>query len=332
MANNAALLYAAGGGLGDSLVSTVVARALRQRFARVDALTLPGHRAMLERVPDLDAVFVDEDGDERELAAHLAARGYDACVVTWATARTARVAAAARIPIRVGQARRLYSWQFTRRVTVRSEVGDVTSPWSEIQMDYARALECDAPGAFPRFVPTDADRSEAAALVGDAPFLLLHPTNAVASRRDIWPTQAWAALARALADAFAMRVLVSGSPSDIPIVERIVGQDGVTSIAGKLSIGAFGALAQRARAFVGITTGTMHVAAAVGCPTVGIFPFQSDFPERWAPRGQRTAIVRADYPCHRGDTKESCPDYACIANLNIPRIIATTRDLLAKGE
>ncbi len=328
MANNAALLYAAGGGLGDSLVSTVVARALRQRFARVDALTLPGHRAMLERVPDLDAVFVDEGGDERELAAHLAARGYDACVMTWATARTARVAAAAQIPIRVGQARRLYSWRFTRRVTVRSEVGDVTSPWSEIQLDYARALECDAPGAFPRFVPTDADRGEAAALVGDAPFLLLHPTNAVAPRRGIWPTQAWAALARALADAFGMRVLVSGSASDAPIVERIVGQDGVTSIAGKLGIGAFGALAQRARAFVGITTGTMHVAAAVGCPTVGIFPFQSDFPERWGPRGQRTAIVRADYNCHRGDTKESCPDYACIANLNVPRIVATTHDLL----
>ena len=60
----------------------------------------------------------------------------------------------------------------------------------------------------------------------------------------------------------------------------------------------------------------MHVAAAVGCPTVGIFPFQSDFPERWAPLGERTAIVRAAYPCHPGDTKERCRDYACIANLD----------------
>ena len=91
MANGAerALLYCAGGGLGDSLVASVVARALRRRFDRVDALTLPGHAALLQRVPDLDSVLVD-DGNDRELAAQLARERYEACVVTWATARTAR--------------------------------------------------------------------------------------------------------------------------------------------------------------------------------------------------------------------------------------------------
>jgi ADP-heptose:LPS heptosyltransferase len=102
----------------------------------------------------------------------------------------------------------------------------------------------------------------------------------------------------------------------------------VKSIAGELGIGAFGALAARARAFVGITTGSMHVAAAVGAPTVGIFPFQSDYPERWAPLGERTAVVRPSYRCHKGDTKENCPDYACIANLNLPQILAATESLL----
>ncbi len=71
----------------------------------------------------------------------------------------------------------------------------------------------------------------------------------------------------------------------------------------------------------------MHVAAAVGCPTVGIFPFQSDFPERWAPLGRRVEVVRASYPCHDGDTKESCRDYACIANLDVPRILSAVAAL-----
>jgi ADP-heptose:LPS heptosyltransferase len=101
------------------------------------------------------------------------------------------------------------------------------------------------------------------------------------------------------------------------------------SIAGATSIGVFGALATRAQAFVGITTGSMHVAAAVGCPTVGIFPFQSDYPERWSPLGERTAVVRASYRCHSGDTKESCRDYACIAQLDEPRILAALSSLLA---
>jgi ADP-heptose:LPS heptosyltransferase len=124
--------------------------------------------------------------------------------------------------------------------------------------------------------------------------------------------------------------LVSGAPSDVPVVEAVIRQacdDTMVSIAGRLGIGAFGALAKRARAFVGITTGSMHVAAAVGCPTVGVFPFQSDFPDRWAPLGARTAIVRPSYPCHRGDTKEMCADYACIANLDVPRILAAMDSL-----
>src|SRR5262249_2487467 len=62
MIDGRALLYCAGGGVGDSLVASVVARALHRRFRAVDALTLEAHRAMLERVPDVDAVLVDDRG------------------------------------------------------------------------------------------------------------------------------------------------------------------------------------------------------------------------------------------------------------------------------
>jgi ADP-heptose:LPS heptosyltransferase len=338
-----ALLYCAGGGIGDSLVASVVGRALHRRFDAVEALTLPGHRDTLERVPDLDDVLIDDGGDERVLASQLAARSYDACVVTWATQRTARVPQLARIPVRVGQARRLYSHRFTERVIVRSELGNVTSHWTDILLDYARAIGCDADDHAYHFVPTlederkalDVARSAGVARNGSTgDFVILNPCNAIASRRGRWPAEGWAALAGALHQRFGSPILVSGGPGDVSIVEAVLrksrthgnfaraGGDRVTSIAGKLGIGGFGALARHARAFVGITTGSMHVAAAVGCPTVGIFPFQSDFPERWAPLGPRTAVVRPSYPCHRGDTKETCRDYECIAHLDVARILA----------
>lgn len=331
-----ALLYCAGGGIGDSLVASVVARALHSRFGVVDALTLASHRALLERVPDVDGVLVDDGGDERVLAEMLATRGYDACVVTWATSRTARVPQLAGIPVRVGQARRLYSFRFTHRVVVRSELGDVTSHWSDILLDFARAIGCDTSDRDYRFVPTADDvRASHELNAPSRDFIILNPCNAVASQRGIWPIQGWEALARALYEKFDAQVLISGAPADAPVAEAIVhaSLDGgtsdanIASIAGETEIGAFAALAQRARAFVGITTGTMHVAAAVGCPTVGIFPFQSDFPERWAPLGARTAVVRASYSCHPGDTKERCPDYACIAHLDQPRILAAVASL-----
>jgi ADP-heptose:LPS heptosyltransferase len=334
MGGSRALLYCAGGGIGDSLVASVVARALRRRFANVDALTLPGHREVLERVPDVDDVYVDDRVEDGALAQRLAGLGYGACVVTWATPRTARIAQTAAIPVRVGQARRFYSFRFTRRVVVRSEIGDVTSHWSDILLDYARAIGCDTDDHRYRFVPTADDEREAAPL-SDASgrFIILNPCNAVASRRGMWPLEGWTALAQALRSRLGTRVLISGSSADAPLADEIARRSrdaGVVSIAGATSVGAFGALARRAVAFVGITTGSMHVAAAVDAPTVGIFPFQSDYPERWAPLGARTAVVRASYPCHKGDTKERCRDYACIAALDLPRILAAVDSLVPR--
>lgn len=328
-----ALLYAAGGGIGDSLVASVVARALHQRYDGVDALTLPGHRETLERVPDIDEVLADAGEPEDELARMLSARGYDAAIVTWATPRTARVPQLAGIPIRVGQARRLYSWRFTHRIAVRSENGDVTTHWSQILLDYARAIGCDAADARPALEVTPPDSAEAQTLLsslnlGEAPFAIVHATNAIAPKRGIWPTGGWAELVKALAASFGVPVLLSGANADRPIVEEIARSSGGIPIAGNISLGGFAALAQRTRLFAGITTGSMHVAAAVGAPTVGIFPFQTDTPERWAPLGAKTAIVRASYPCRPGERKETCPDYACIANLDVPRILAAAQALL----
>lgn len=318
------------------MVASIVARALRQRYETVDALTLPGHAAALRRVPDLDDVLADDGGDEGSLSTRLREREYDACVVTWATPRAARVAQRAGIPVRVGQARRLYSHRFTIRVPVRSESGDVTSHWSQILLDYARALGCDSADAVYRFVPTQADRDEAAQLLaqidaGGSPagegFVVLSPCNAIASKVPVWPTGGWARLAAELRRRLHAGVLVGGDTADATLAQTIARDAGAVPIAGSVSIGAFGALAQRAKAFVGITTGSMHVAAAAGCPTVGIFPFQSDVPDRWAPLGPRTAVVRPFYGCHRGDRKERCRDYACVEALDPARVIAALETL-----
>lgn len=336
MTTGRALLACTGGGIGDALVASVVARALRTRFAAVDALALPAHREALLHTHEFEDVLVDEDGDERALVARIAAPAYAACVVTWATPRVARVVRRANIPIRVGQARRLYSHAFTHRVKVRSEDGDVTSPWADILLDYARALDCTTDDLVPSFSPNDADRRAAAELraalqLETHAFVILNPCNAIASQRANWPIGGWARLARALCDTFEVPVVVSGSPAEVEVARAVVERAAdprVHAIAGRLQIGAFGALAGASAGYVGITTGTMHVAAAVGAPTLGIFPFQSDFPERWAPRGRQTAVVRASYPCHPGDTKERCADYACVEHLDVPRILAAAKRLI----
>jgi ADP-heptose:LPS heptosyltransferase len=331
-----ALLVANGGGLGDALLATVVARALRDRYDAVDMLVLPSQRAIADHAPDIAETLVDDGASPPVWAGRLRARSYAASVTTWATARGAAIGVLARIPIRVGQSRRLYSPLFTQRVAVRSERGDTTTHWTQILLDYARALGCDTTDAVPRFVAADADRAEAHALRAefgiddDAPYALLHPTRGIAHARERWPVAPFVALAARLRERYGTRVLVSGSPADAAIAEAIAQGGGATSIAGRASLGAFAVLAGEARFVAAMDSGPLHVAAAVGAPTVGIFALRSDQPERWAPLGPHAVVVRGTYPCPPDHRKETCPNFACIAALPEGRISDAVDGLLAR--
>jgi ADP-heptose:LPS heptosyltransferase len=113
------------------------------------------------------------------------------------------------------------------------------------------------------------------------------------------------------------------------VAANVASRCGGISLAGATSFPAFAAIAQRARCVVAMDSGPMHLAAAAGAPTVGIFALQSDEPDRWAPLGPRTAVVRAAYPCPPQHRKETCPDFACVRELDVAAIVAAAQRLLA---
>lgn len=323
-----ALVVCTGGGIGDVLLATPCMHALRSTYAEVVALTAPAHADVLRGNPDLADVLVD-DGS----FAALRARRFDAAVVTWATLRTALLPLVAGIPVRVGQARRSYSFLFTQRVTVRSEQGDHATHWTDVLLDYARALGCDTAQTVPTFVvPAQAHGAVRELLDGagvSAPYIVLHPTRGIAASRTRWPATALGTLGAALRERFEMPVVVTGSAIDREVSAAVAAGAGGVSLAGRTTIGEFGALAAGAHLVVAMDSGPMHVAAAVGAPTVGIFALQSDEPQRWAPRGPRVAVVRGTYPCPAWHRKETCPDFACIRDLPVARVVDAACTLLA---
>ncbi len=241
-----ALVISAGGGIGDALLATPVARALGSRFAHVDMLVMASQRDTVAHAPAVGKVLVDE-GSLLSMAAALRDGRYAAAITTWATLRTTLLPLLAGIPVRVGQARRLYSPLFTRRVTIRSELGDRTTHWTEVLLDYARALGCNG-AAQPQFEVAPGDVEQARAVLADVGarrFVILHPTRGISHARDRWPREGFVALARALASRCEATVLVSGSLPDAPIADEIAGASGARSIAGRTAIGTFAALARR---------------------------------------------------------------------------------------
>lgn len=330
-----ALVLCTGGGIGDVLLATPVMRALRATYGPVVALTARAHVGVLAGNPDVADVWSD-DLPFAQQAARIARCDFAASITTWASLRSAALPYVGRVPVRAGQARRLYSRLFTHRVVVRSETGDRVSHWTQILLDFARALGSDASDATPHFtIAPEARASLAASLAGAGvvgPYVVLHPSRGISAARERWPAAPFVALARALARDGSVRVVVTGSAADAALAQTIADAGGAVSLGGRTSLAEFGALAAGARAVVAMDSGPMHVAAAVGAPTVGIFALQSDEPERWAPLGPRATVVRATYPCPPAHRKETCPNFACVAALDVAAVVAALHRVVATAK
>jgi heptosyltransferase-2 len=114
-----------------------------------------------------------------------------------------------------------------------------------------------------------------------------------------WASRNYAELARRLTAA-GMSVWVLGGPNEAPFAREIAaaGGDGVRDLTGndlRDAIVAFAAV----DAAVSNDSGLMHVAAAIGVPTVALFG-PTD-PQLWAPLNPLAAVIEppSDRPCPR---------------------------------
>ncbi|MFY1673605.1 glycosyltransferase family 9 protein [Plantactinospora sp. WMMB334] len=127
-------------------------------------------------------------------------------------------------------------------------------------------------GLVPRLAATGADLAEAYAVLGEPerPRIALHPGASDPRRR--WPADRFAAVADELV-AEGYEVLLTGTPEERALVAQVVGaaRHPVRSLVGELSLGGLIGCYAGCEVVVANDTGPVHVAAALGTPTVGIF-------------------------------------------------------------
>jgi ADP-heptose:LPS heptosyltransferase len=275
------ILFVTATRIGDAVLSTGLLAHLVEthRGARITVAAGPVAAPLFAGVPGLERVIVVE---KRRASLHwpllwakVAARRWDLVVDLRGSALPWLVAARERRTLAKGD----------ERLHKVAQLG--------------RVLGLDPPPA-PHLWIRGEDEREAAALVAPGPpFVAIGP--AANWRGKQWRAERFAELAQRLTHPGGplpqARVAVMAAAHEReqarPLLEALPAPRRV-DLVGKVGLLAAAAVLRRAALFVGNDTGLMHIAAAAGAPTLGLFgPTQA---RQYAPWGPRTAVAQTAVP------------------------------------
>lgn len=308
--------------IGDVVLTLPVCGLLKARLgAHVTFLVRPYARDVAAACPAVDEVIEwDAALGRAEGVRRIAATRADVVLHERPDAAVAWAAWRAGVPVRVGTSRRAFHWLLCNR---REPLARRASPLHEAQLNVALArsllgddatrLAADALAPFgairPRAPLPDALRP----FVGGRRFtLVVHPRSGGSAAE--WPLAHWSALVRALPrDRF--RVLVTGSAAEgAALAPWLREQPGhVHDVTGRTDVASLIALLAAADGVVAASTGPLHLAAAAGARTLGLFsPRRPIHPGRWAPIGARAEVLVADLAPERIASAAAVGDVATI--------------------
>jgi heptosyltransferase-2/heptosyltransferase-3 len=340
--------------LGDILFLTPALHALRAALpdARITALSGPWGAAAIRDNPDLNGVDVCPfPGFERQPKASLLApyrllfeqarslqgQNCDTAVILrfdhwWG----AWLAAAAGIPRRIGYDRPETRPFLTEALPYRAERHEVEQNGSLL----AAAAE---PGAIPELGPTrfaiaEADRTWAHGWLQShnvqtgAPLVAIHAGAGAAVKQ--WSLAAWARVADTLAESHGAQVLLTGVPEE-RLLTRAIGEamaHPVLDAAGETTLGQLAALLERCTLAMGADSGPLHLAVAVGTPTIHLYGPVA--PVKFGPWGNpaRHIALVTNWPCAPCNRLDWAPDvlerHRCMADITPEQVLAVARRLL----
>ena len=322
--------------LGDTVLTTPLLAQLANR-GPVDVVTTPVSAALLANHPAVRAVIAyDKRGADRgllglwRLARRLRAAQYDVALLAQGSWRSAALTWLARIPSRIGFASSAGKWLYTKRVPYRDDLHHAARL---LMLARPNGREPTPEELRPSLAPGDVERAAVDALLREHGVAAGAPLVAVAPG-SVWGTKRWPyypELAREL-DGTA-RVVVVGSAADTPLAQAIVAAaPSAIDATGRLSLLASAELLGRCGVLVTNDSAPMHLASAMGTPTVAIFgPTVPEF--GFGPLAGRTSVVGHDaLPCRPCDRHgpQRCPlgHHRCMRELSPSMVAERARTLL----
>jgi heptosyltransferase-2 len=278
--------------VGDAVMATPTLRLIREAHPGIfiGALVRPGIDELLTGSRFFDELHVARPMGvmgPKFAAAKVRPRRYDTALLLTNSFSSALIVRLAGIPRRIGYDRDARGLLLTDRLPAPKRPDGTWAPVPAVQYYKTLVARFLLPPQSARriddLVPmflatTDAQEKAAADLLARTgadparPMALLNPGGNDPAKR--WPPDRFAALARHLATARAMTVLINGSPAEADLVAQIAKLSDVPAIElPKLGItlGSLMGIVKRCRLMVTNDTGPRHIAAAFGVPLVSLF-------------------------------------------------------------
>ena len=247
-----------------------------------------------------------------------------------------RLAAAARqaaIPFRIGAVNRLFNWLSCNKLV---NLRRVSSRLHEAQLNFKllRPLGIVAEPSLPQIVPWFGlqTRPPAAPLPDLQPggfHVILH-TKSNGNGRE-WPIPNFLALTSILQAQADIVFLLTGSSSEGDWLQQhapaLLAQKNVRNLCGTLDLTALATLITQADGLVASGTGPLHLSAALGRPTLGLFPpIQSIDATRWGALGVQAQSLCAVASCNVCNDPARCHCMQLISPQQVAKVVSKWKD------
>ncbi|MBU0518104.1 glycosyltransferase family 9 protein, partial [bacterium] len=112
-----------------------------------------------------------------------------------------------------------------------------------------------------------------------------------------WPLENFAALADLLSQRLGANVILVGAPDEVPYVERAIAmmRETPVNLSGRTTLREVIALMDRMHLFITNDSGPLHLAYAMGTPTISLFGPET--PLRYGPIGKKHSAVYKQIDC-----------------------------------
>ena len=324
--------------VGDSILAIPAMKAVRARFpdAEITLLVRPWVAGVFKSAPFIDHLWSEPRpagiSEWIRITSSIRKRGFDLALLFPNSFESAAMIFLGRVPQRVGYATDGRRWLLTNSLKPAS--GKHHQVHYYLALAGAVSAEVTQPSIS---IEANAEEKEQAARLlvseGIAPgrrYLVLNPGAAYGSAKR-WNEEGFAEAGDTLASELDLDVAIVGSEAERSIADSIKARmrSRVAVLSGRTSLETLIGVIAGSSLVLTNDSGPMHVAAALGVPTVAVFGATDDVVT--GPWGARAKVVREPVECSPCLLRECPIDHRCMTRVSAEAVCRAAREVLHAG-